>query len=208
MAGEVQFEFDQASVQAIEKRLGKMKSQAPRALKNALNATAKDARKDLAHKAQETYAVKMGGFTSSMKLTPANTGNLEAVIKTRGEHLEFKYFSVQGGRGPNGSPLTVTINKKHGGRKRIERGFKNNIAAAGQTRSKATAKGAKGSKVVANRAAQRLGSSRLKIKKLFSVSVPQMIGNERDVYGIVEPNIKSNLQKNVDNQVSRILSGG
>ena len=207
MAGEISFEFDQVSVQKIEKRLGKMKSEAPRALKNALNATAKDARKDLAHKAQETYAVKMGGFNSQMKIKPANTGNLVAIIETHGEHLEFKYFSVQGGRGPSGPPLTVLINKKHGGRKTVERGFKNNIAARGQTRKKATAKGAAGSQVVANRAAQRLGASRLKIKKLFSVSVPQMIGNERDVYGVVEPNILSNLQKNVDNQVAKILGG-
>jgi hypothetical protein len=34
-----------------------------------------------------------------------------------------------------------------------------------------------------------------------------MIGNERKVYGIVEPNIIKNLQNNVDKQVNKILGG-
>ena len=138
MAAEIKFEFDEVTVKSVEKKLGRTKSEAPKALKNALNATAKDARKDLAHKAQETYAVKIGGFNKQMKIKPATAGNLVAVIETRGEHLEFKYFSVQGGHGPHGSPLTVLINKHHG-RKTFGSGsgaFKNNVAASGQTRSR------------------------------------------------------------------------
>ena len=209
MAAEIKFEFDEVTVKSVEKKLGRMKSEAPKALKNALNATAKDARKDLAHKAQETYAVKIGGFNKQMKIKPATAGNLVAVIETRGEHLEFKYFSVQGGHGPHGSPLTVLINKHHG-RKTFGSGsgaFKNNVAASGQTRKKATAKGAAGSAVRHVAAAKRVGRSRLKIEKLFSVSVPDMIGNKAEVYGVVEPNIMDNLRSNVDKQVARILGG-
>ena len=47
----------------------------------------------------------------------------------------------------------------------------------------------------------------MKIEKLFSVSVPDMIGNKADVYGVVEPNILDNLRSNVDKQVARILGG-
>ena len=52
---------------------------------------------------------------------------------------------------------------------------------------------------------QRRGSSRLPIKVLFSNSIPKMIGNEKRVYGIVEPTIQQNLQANIDKQVRKIL---
>ena len=42
MAAEIIFEFDEVTVKSVEKKLGRMKSEAPKALKNALNATAKD----------------------------------------------------------------------------------------------------------------------------------------------------------------------
>ena len=55
-------------------------------------------------------------------------------------------------------------------------------------------------------AAVRKGSKRLPINELYSVSIPQMIGNEKDVYGVVEPNIETNLQKNISKQVAKILA--
>lgn len=197
MASEIKFEFDQVTVKSIEKKLGRMKSEAPKALKNALNATAKDARKDLADEARKTYAVKVGGFNQQMKIKPASTGNLVAVINSTGEHLEMIKFSVQGGKG---SPVSVLINKKHGRKSFSGRVFKNKISKKGQSGS-----GHVGvAKFIGGRPDQ---PNRLKIQKLFSVSIPQMIGNERDVYGIVEPNIYDNLRHNVDKQVSKILGG-
>lgn len=200
----IKFEFDEAGLQKVEKKLGAMKSEAPRALKNALNATAKDARKDLANKARETYTVKIGGFNSQMKIERASTGNLVAIIRSQGAPLELKKFSVQGGR--RGSAMTTQINKKHGRKSWGGNAFVNNIARNGQTRKRGTAKGAAGSAVSHVAAAVRHGS-RLPIKKLFSVSVPQMIGNEKDVYGVVKPHIQENLQKNIDAQVAKILRG-
>ena len=195
MASEIKFEFDQITVKDIEKKLGRMKSEAPRALKNALNKTAKDARSDLAKKAQETYAVKVGGFSSRMKIKPATAGNLEAVIETRGKPVEMRYFSHRGGR--KGAQLYVTIIKgfqKSMGR----RSFYNKISKKGQSGSghMAIAKFVGGSKEQPNR---------LKIEEKYSVSVPQMIGSKRRVYGVLEPNIQEHLRNNVDKQVSKIL---
>ena len=95
MAGEVSFELDQITVANIEARLGALRTKAPTALKNAINATAKDARTDLWAKANATYTIKKGGFNKDMKLKPANTGNLEAVLLTRGAPLEMIKFSVK-----------------------------------------------------------------------------------------------------------------
>ena len=197
MGGEIKFEFDQVTVKNIEKRLGRMKSEAPKALKNALNATAKDARKDLATEAQRTYAVKVGGFNQQMKIKPASTGNLVAVINSTGAHLEMIKFSVYGGKG---SPVSVLINKKKGRKTFSGRVFKNKISRRGQSGGGHVAV----AKFIGGNSKQ---PNRLKIQKLFSVSVPQMIGNKRDVYGIVEPNILDNLRNNVDKQVEKILGG-
>jgi hypothetical protein len=76
-----------------------------------------------------------------------------------------------------------------------DRSFVNNVAKKGTHTHVAVAKYIGGK------------NSRLKIQKKFSVSSPVMIGNERRVYGIVEPNIIKNLQDNVDKQVNKILGG-
>ena len=65
--GILRFEFDEDLLRTIEDALGSMKSESRRVLKNAVNDTARDAKKDLAKKAQETYAVKQGRFTKAMK---------------------------------------------------------------------------------------------------------------------------------------------
>lgn len=199
MASEIKFEFDQITVKDIEKKLGRMKSEAPRVLKNALNKTAKDARRDLAKKAQETYAVKVGGFSSRMTIRDATTGNLEAVIETRGKPIEMRYFSHRGGR--KGAPLYVTIIKglqKSMGR----RAFFNKISPKSQ--------GGSGHMAIAKytgKDGERGGyrPNRLGIEEKYSVSVPQMIGSKRRVYGVLEPNIQEHLRNNVDKQVSKIL---
>ena len=50
----IEISYDRNMLAQVEKKLGKMKSEAPKALKNALNQTAKQARKELADEAQKT----------------------------------------------------------------------------------------------------------------------------------------------------------
>lgn len=50
----IEISYDRNMLAQVEKKLGKMKSEAPKALKNALNQTAKQERKDLADEAQKT----------------------------------------------------------------------------------------------------------------------------------------------------------
>jgi hypothetical protein len=182
---DVDVRLDPAQVARLEQRLNALKMDAPKVLAKALNSTAKNARRDLADKARETYTVKIGGFNSEMRLSPASAGNLEAIIKSQGANLELKKFSVGGGHG--GPPLTTTINKQHG-KKTFRAGFVNKIAQNGHVA-----------------AAVRQGQDRLPIKKLFSVSVPHMLGSEQYVYGIVEPKIEENLKNNVDKEIARLL---
>ena len=188
--GMLTFELDEITVRDIEFRLGALRAKAPTALKNAINATAKDARTDLWAKANATYTIKKGGFNKDMKLTPANVGNLEAVLLTRGAPIEMIKFRVTDRKGTPRVEILRGQVKSMG-----DRSFVNNVAKKGTHTHVAVAKYIGGK------------DSRLKIQKKFSVSSPIMIGNERKVYGIVEPKIIENLQNNVDKQVNKILGG-
>ena len=190
----------------VERKLGKMKSEAPKVLKNAINQTAKQARKELAQEAQKTYTIKSGGFQKAMKLKAASRNNLEATIKAKGEPIPLKNFrfSKAGGR------VRVQV-LKSGGLKPLEKGgikaFVNNIARRGQTRQKDTKKGKAGTDVRHNAIAQRETKERLGIEEKYSNSIPVMLGNEKRVYGIVEPQIKENLRKNIEIQIRKVLGG-
>lgn len=188
--GMLTFELDEITVRDIELRLGALRAKAPTALKNAINMTAKDARTDLWAKANATYTIKKGGFNKDMKLTPANTGNLEAILLTRGAPIEMIKFRVTDRKATPRVEILRGQVKSMG-----DRSFVNNVAKKGTHTHVAVAKYIGGK------------DSRLKIQKKFSVSSPIMIGNERRVYGIVEPKIIENLQNNVDRQVNKILGG-
>jgi hypothetical protein len=188
--GMLTFELDEITVRDIELRLGALRAKAPTALKNAINATAKDARTDLWAKANATYTIKKGGFNKDMKLLPANVGNLEAILLTRGAPIEMIKFRVTDRKGTPRVEILRGQVKSMG-----DRSFVNNVAKKGTHTHVAVAKYIGGK------------NSRLKIQKKFSVSSPIMIGNERKVYGIVEPKIIENLQNNVDKQVNKILGG-
>lgn len=190
----------------IETRLGRMQNQAPSVLKNAINQTAKQARKDLASEAQKKYTIKNAGFNRAMRLKVASVSNMEAVITASGAPIPLKNFRVSKAGGRVRAQVL-----KSGGLKELEVGgrkaFVNNIARKGQTRKRDTAKGGKGTQVKHMSVAQRLTEKRLHIKELYSNSIPIMIGNEDRVYGVVKPNIQDNLQRNIEYQIRKVLGG-
>ena len=185
----IEFEFDQKTVQQVEKKLGDMKSKTPQVMKDALNKTAKQARTDLRRKAQETYTVKAGKFNKAMTIKNATTGNLTAIIKTTGQPLPISNFKTSMSKSAGGKAQVLAA----GGLKSLQKG---NIKAFKST-------------VGAGHAGmfQRKGQARLPIKQFYSNSIPVMIGNEKRVYGIVEPKIRDHLKKNIEGQISRVLGG-
>lgn len=185
----IEFEFDQRTVQQVEKKLGDMKSKTPKVIKDALNRTAKQARTDLRRKAQETYTVKAGKFNKDMTIQNATTGNLTAIIKSTGTPMPITSYRTSMTKRAGGKAQILTA----GSLKPLQKG---NIKAF-----KATMKSGHSGMF------QRKGKERLPIKELYSNSVPVMIGNEKRVYGVVEPKIKQNLEKNIEGQIRRVLGG-
>lgn len=190
----ITFKYDQRTLAKVERKLGRMKSEAPKALKNAINQTAKQARKELAAEAQKTYIVKSGRFNKAMKIKNATTASLEAVIKTKGSPLGLKDFKVSPATVRSGAARPDVVKAKvlkAGGMKPLQ-----------MSDLKAFVVKFKSGHVAV---AQRKGAARLPIKTFSANSIPVMIGNEKRVYGIVRPNIEDNLKNNINKQVAKIL---
>lgn len=190
----ITFEYDGDTLAKVEKKLGSLKSEAPKALKNAINQTAKQARKELAQEAQKTYVVKSGRFNKAMTIKNATAGSLEAVIKAKGAPMELKDFKVSPATARTGAAQPSITKAKvlaASGMKGLQKG---DIKAF-------VSKFASGHASVA----QRWGRERLPLKVLYSNSIPKMLGNEKRVFKVVKPNINKHLQENIDKQVRKIL---
>ena len=190
--GFIQFEFDENLLKVIEDALGDLKSESRKVLKNAVNKTAKQAKADLAEKAQETYVVKKGRFTKAMATKNATVGNPEATIKITGEQLELKDFKV--------SPATY----KPQNRPSVTKAkvlLSSGLKPLKSSNKAFLAKFSNGHVSVVQRQTQ----SRFPLKKLLSNSIPVMVGSKKRVYGIVEPDIYDNLMANVQAEIRKVL---
>ncbi len=185
----INIELDQADVNALDRRLKWMREEAPRALRNAINRTATAAKKELTAKTRQiyTYGKKNKDITSHMTMKRANVGDLTAIIYVRGGSEEMREFDVSGGVG-HGNTLKALINTANGAKGFGSKGFQNQVG------------GYYGPFV-------REGRSRLPIKKLYSLSVPSMVGNQGQVYGPTEPMIMARLKTEVNAAADRILGG-
>lgn len=185
----IRVEVDQESLRYVQNRLGLMQRKAPQVISAALNDTARSARVKLATKARETYTVKSANFKGEMKIRRATYSRLTAEIKSQGKPLKLASFRTSAGSRTSGAKANVV---KGRGLQAIVSRITGNKAF-------------KGSGSLNGQIYQRRGKSRYPLKVFSSNSIPVMIGNEEKVYGIVEPKIKSDLQKNMERQIKRLV---
>lgn len=181
----IEISYDRDMLAQVERKLGQMKSEAPKALKNALNQTARQARTDLKNQVRKQYTVKAGKVSQAMRIQRATNSRLDATIFVKGKVLNITNYKTSAPK--KGAKAQVV---KDGGLKQII-GPKGIAAFKGKN----------------DLIWQRQDKERYPIKPLKSLSIPKAVGNERKVYGIVKPDIKKNLKVNVESQVRKILGG-
>ena len=192
--GLIRFEYDEAMLHVIEMALGNLKSESRKVLKNAVNATAKQAQADLAAKAKETYDVKKTRFTKAMGLRKATASRQEATITVTGEQLELHDFKSSPSTYKSGRTQADAVKAKVLLSSAMKPLVKGDLKAF-------LVKFQSGHVTIA----QRKGESRVPIKKLLSNSIPKMVGNQDKVYGVVEPHIYSNLMDNIMKEISKVV---
>ena len=129
-----------------------------------------------------------------MTIKNATAKKLEALIVTAGAPLELIDFKATPKKPPTGSDRPDVVTGKvltQSSMKRLEIG---NIKAF-------VAKFKSGHVSIV----QRKGPERLPVKKLLSPSIPKMIGNEKQVYGEVEPKIAELLDANIRKYIAKTL---
>lgn len=185
---------DSGMIKQIGEALGEYRSKAPTVLKQALNATAKDARTLLAVKVKDVYVVQKSKFNKAMTLKNATASRLSALIVTTGEPLELIDFKTNPKKPPvpsNRPDATTAKALVKGSLKRLEMGDVR--AFVTQFKSGHIA------------IVQRRTEKRLPVKKLFSSSIPKMVGDEKKVYGVVQPNIAKMLNDNIQKYIKKTM---
>ncbi|MCD8294677.1 MAG: phage tail protein [Clostridia bacterium] len=186
---DIDIEVDPITQKAVELKLKNMRSKTPRVLKNAVNATARQAKKELAAKAQNVYTIKTTKFKSKIKQKNATNAKPQATLTVSGQPNKLEDFQIR--------KNTKKLGVKARGKKSAT--LKEMISNVGGRAFVATfSSGHTG-------ILQREGAARLPIKSFYGPSDPTMVGNEK-VYGSLEPEIRKLLLKNIQAQIKRVMS--
>lgn len=199
--------YDSDIMVQIERKLGALSSEKYKVLKNAINATAKRAKKDIAEKAQEEYTAKKGAISKVSKLKSATATKPEATITVTGKPMELKQYKTRNPK--SGSQAQILAS---GGMKPIQsqRGTKAKaFLATFASGHKAIVQRQDGKRYSGQGASRRAakwgsGADMTAIKSLLSISYPKMVGGEK-VYGALAPEIYENLMENLQKEIRKVL---
>ncbi len=196
----------------VERRLGFMKEKAPKALKLAVNDTARKARSRLAKEAKKAYVVKVAGFNSVMDIKYATASKPTAIIHTKGKKIPLAKFSFRAGTLGEGMYYNITLNRPQigkGGKGAVGKVLKGaRYKSSSEEKLKwFVAEMKNGHTGIFQRHASKMRGQKGEISEKMGASIPEMIGDEKRVYGIVKPHIQSDLKAAVSRHVSRALRG-
>mgnify|MGYP006906605376 CR=1 FL=1 len=206
----IHFRVDMQDLTQIESALGMAKDKSGYMLRAAINATAKQTITLLTKEANREYQISQPSrIAKTMSLDKATLRKLTATVTSKGRVNELYNFMVNPRRYVKGGGVSggYSAHSKRGTSYR-NIALKKNAAGGEDTYRAFVVKYKSGHKTLAQRRPDR----RMKrnpdkefVKTLFAPSVPNMLGNEKGVYGVVEPQIYDLLQQNIQEQIHRFL---
>lgn len=206
----IHFQVDMQDLTEIEAALGMAKDKSRMVLKAAINNTAKQTLTLLVDEANKEYQfTQPAQVRKTLSLQKATTKNLTALVTSKGRVNELYNFMVKprtyirGGGVPGG----YGAHTKRGAA--YQDIFLKQNAAADEDKYRAfVVKYKSGHKTFAQRRpGKRMKSNPSKefLKTLFAPSIPNILGDEQGVYGVVEPKMYDMLQQNIQSQMLRFL---
>lgn len=182
----ITYEWDHNDLAYVQRKLGSMSAEAPRALRDAVNNTAVTARKLLLQEAQKRYTVKASGFKSRADIVKATLATQTAWINVEGSTLTMPRYHY--------------TKPKSGVKSEVLKGSGLKTVVGPQGIKAFMAKGL---------IFQRKGKERLPLKALRSPSVPKQIEMVYDGRQITSTPLKKEIEKiyraNVEKQIQRFL---
>ncbi len=203
----IQYNVDVDDLRQIENALGMSKDKSKQILKSAINSTEKETTKLLSGEANKRYYIKKTKVDKTLDTKKATVSNLEGLITSTGGVNELYDFRVSPkAYNPHNRPRTG-----HTGNVNRANSPKRLYLRPGATfdKYKAFVVRFKSGHVTIG---QRVPGKRMKsnpkkeaVKELLSPSTPTLLGNEKGVYDIVQPQMYSILEKNIEQQIQRFL---
>ena len=203
----VHFLVNMQDLTRIETALGMMKDKTRYVLRAAINATAKQTIMLLSDEANREYYISKAKVKKTLSVKSATVRDLTAIVTSQDPVNELYDFRV--------IPRTYV---RGGG---VPGGYKGNVRRDKDAAQLELRPGAAGDQykafVVKYRSGhvtvgQRVPGKQMKskpdkefVKTLLSPSTPNMLGYEKGVYGMVEPQMYDMLQKNIQEQIQRFL---
>lgn len=200
----ITYEWDVDDLRYVQRKLGSMKSEARKVLKNAVNKTAVSARVKLRQEAQKRYTVKVAGVNSRIDIEKATIAVPSATLKVKGRTLTMPRFRTTAPKSGvkaeivKGSGLKTVV-----GPKKIKAFISKTISGnkKGNNSKKQT---------ITTQVFQRTGKGRYPLKVLRSVSVPKMIEKVYDGRKITSTPLKQEIERlyrhYIDQEVERTLN--
>lgn len=193
----------------MDRLFGQLKSvpkEIPEALRNTINDTAKSARREVVAQAQKQYSVRSGAFNKSMQIENATKKHLQATLHSEGKPMPLYGFKKRKNIGPVAAKAQV-----------LSRGSLKELTLKGGDDNgkdlkafiQKTENGHIGIFERMTREERRKSTSqkRSPIKQLYAPSIPQMLGNEKEVYAVAQPVIAKELRKNLEKHIAAVMEG-
>ena len=158
----ISIKVDTKQLEKACKRLEGFPKEVPKALNAALNRTSTTVQKELKKCVIKKYNIKSGEVAGTLKIKKASSSNLSVNIISTGKVLALDHFpsninTVFRNSG-KGKKTVVKVGVKKGSKKAVAGAFVNTLGGNMHI-------------------LKRVGSSRLPIEKLNTLSIPQMISN-------------------------------
>ena len=203
----VHFLVNMQDLTRIEAALGMMKDKTRYVLRAAINATAKQTIMLLSDEANREYYISKAKVKKTLSVKNATVRDLTAIVTSQdpvNELYDFRVIPrtyVRGGGVPGGYKGNVRRDKD-AAQLELKPG------AAGDQYKAFVVKYRSGHVTVGQRVPGKQMKSKPDkefVKTLLSPSTPNMLGYEKGVYGMVEPQMYDMLQKSIQEQIQRFL---
>lgn len=195
--GRTTITVDTKQIDRLAAELKGFEKEVAEATYHALNRTVDHVVTQVGRIIPQAYAIKQKEVKDSLKKNKPGKTSLEASVASSGHTLSFAHFpftpktAKRSKRSAFDTAVMVTIKKPKG--KIISRkGF---VASTG----------AKGEEKTQFNVFRRLGKSRLPIAPIRTLSIPQMITNEK-VAEQVQQSAQEKLEERIDHEITRIMT--
>lgn len=203
----IYFQVEMEDLTRLEADLEMTKDKSTMVLRSAINSVAKQTKELLIDEAYKEYYITKANLRKTMDIEKATTRHMEAIVRSVGGVNELYDFRVKPrAYRPNNRPLAG-----HTGNVRKSRSPKSlylKPGAAGDKYKAFVVKYKSGHITVA----QRVPGTHMKeqpwkegIKSLLSSSVPNMLGYDEGVFGVVEPQIYDMMAKSIQEQIQKYM---